>query len=235
MRAGGPGGAESLAVGGKASDWMYSDRGKPSGVFPGTAVAQPARTPNRRSERSAAACLAVCLLAAPGALGQPQATFVDPRSIAPFVPAPWHVVDRMLELAEVSARDVVFDLGAGDGRILLRAAKSYGAQAVGYEINEELVEEARMAIRAAGVEDRVRIVEADIFDAMLDSASVVTLFLVTSAQRRLKPKFESELRPGTRIVCYKWEIPGWNPVKTVTVPVSGSAQPIFIYEMGRQR
>ena len=92
---------------------------------------------------------------------------------------------------------------------------------------------ARSAIAAAGVSDQVEILERDIFEADLSSATVVTLFLVTSAYRRLTPKLLSELDPGTRIASYKWEIPGWNPSKTVTVPVSGSEQPIFVYEVGR--
>lgn len=184
--------------------------------------------------RSLLAGFAILFVVSPGAFAQEETALVDPRSIAPFVPAPWHVVDRMLELVELSESDVVFDLGAGDGRILLRAAKRYGARAVGYEINGDLVEDARMAIRAAGVEDRVEILQQDMFDAKLTPASVVTLFLVTAAHRQLKPKLEAELRSGTRVACYKWEIPGWNPVKTVTIPVSGVAQPIYIYELGRQ-
>ncbi len=195
---------------------------------------QTFRTSTRVAICSLAAGFAILLVVLPGASAQEETAIVDPRSIAPFVPAPWHVVDRMLELVDLSERDVVFDLGAGDGRILLRAAKRYGARAVGYEINGDLVEDARMAIRAAGVEDRVEILQQDMFDAKLAPASVVTLFLVTAAHRQLKPKLEAELRSGTRVACYKWEIPGWNPVNTVTVPVSGVAQPIYIYELGRQ-
>ena len=157
---------------------------------------------------------------------------VDQRSVAPFVPMPWHVVDRIIEVAEVSEEDVVYDLGSGDGRILLRAAKSRGAHGVGYEIDPALVEEARSAISAAGVQDKVEVREGDFFDADLSPATVVTLFLITSAQRQLRPKLLEELRPGTRVACYMWEIPGWNPSKTVTVPVSGAAHPIYVYQVG---
>ena len=185
-------------------------------------------------------CFAICaaasaLLLSVGlpAPSQGQVPLVDPRSVAPYVPTPWHVVDRMLEEVDVTEEDVVFDLGSGDGRILMRAAKRLGARGVGYEINADLVEEARSAVEAAGVADQVEIRDRDIFDADLSSATVVTLFLVTSAHRRLRPKLLNELQPGTRIASYKWEIPGWNPSKTVTVPVSGSVQPIFVYEVGR--
>lgn len=173
------------------------------------------------------------LLAAASAPAQEAVPFVDPRSVAPYVPTPWHVVDRVLNEVRVTAADVVYDLGSGDGRFLVRAAKGRGARGVGYELNPGLVEEARSSVRAAGVSDRVEIRHGDIFDADLSPASVVTLFLVTSANRRLRPKLLAELRPGSRVACYKWGVPGWNPSKTVTVHVSGTEQPIFVYEIGR--
>ena len=184
------------------------------------------------ASRAAAAAFALLTMAAPVARSQLQVPLVDPRSVAPFVPTPWHVIDRMLLEAGVTEDDIVFDLGSGDGRILLRAAKDLGARGVGYEINPDLVEEARSAVDAAGVSEQVEIRKGDMFEADLSQATVVTLFLMPSAQRRLRPKLLAELRPGTRIACYKWEIPGWNPSKTVTVPVSGSEQPIFVYWVG---
>ena len=178
------------------------------------------------------ASVALAAVGASNAEAQGRAPLVDPRSVAPYVPTPWHVVDRMLDLVEVTEQDMVYDLGSGDGRILVRAAKAHGARGVGLEINRDLVVDARLAVGAANVEDRVKIIEQDIFEADLSPASVVTLFLMTSANRRLKPKLLEELRPGTRIACYKWEIPGWNPVKTATVEVSGAGQPIYMYEVG---
>ena len=199
-------------------------------------VWQASEQANRVSAFSAAravlAALALLLTVAPIVRSQVRVPLIDPRSVAPYVPTPWHVVERMLVEADVTEDDVVFDLGSGDGRILLRAAKDRGARGVGYEINPDLVEEARSAVTAAGVSDQVEIRQGDIFDADLSRATVVTLFLTTSAHRRLRPKLLQELRPGTRIACYKWEIPGWNPLKTVTVPVSGSQQPIFVYRVG---
>ncbi|MXY67429.1 MAG: class I SAM-dependent methyltransferase [Acidobacteriia bacterium] len=191
----------------------------------------------RRAALSAAAPLAVAgmalsFCASLGAQPRVRVPLVDQRSVAPYVPMPWHVVDRIMEVVEVSEDDVVYDLGSGDGRILLRAAKSRGARGVGYEIDPALVEEARSAISAAGVQDRVEVREGDFFDADLGPATVVTLFLITSAQRQLRPKLLEELRPGTRVACYMWEIPGWNPSKTVTVPVSGAAHPIYVYRVG---
>lgn len=172
----------------------------------------------------AAACTASAQLPVPA---------LDPRSVAPYVPTPWHVVDRMLEEAGVTHEDVVYDLGAGDGRILLRAAVHRGARGVGYELSADLVEDARAAFTAANVHERVQIHEKDIFEADVSSATVVTLTLLTSAHRRLRPKLLRELSPGTRIACYKWEIPGWNPSRTVTVSVRGMEQAIYVYEVGR--
>ncbi len=181
------------------------------------------------------AVLAVLLASGPTARGQPAAPLLDPRSVAPYVPTPWHVVDMMLEAARVSSNDTVYDLGSGDGRILVRAAKTHGARCVGFEIDRRLVEVAREAVAAAGVQDRVEIRQRDIFDADVGAATVVTLFLMTSANRELRPKLEEELKTGVRVVSYKWEIPGWNPSMTVTVPVSGTEHPIFVYTFGQHR
>ena len=197
------------------------------------AMALAMRVSAGRAIRAALVAFAMLFAVVSSALSQAQVPLVDPRSVAPYVPTPWHVVERMLEVVGVTEDDVVYDLGSGDGRILMRAAKDRGARGVGYEINPSLVEEARSAVTAAGVARRVEIRQGDIFEADLSQATVVTLFLMTSAHRRLRPKLLQELRPGTRIACYKWEIPGWNPSKTVTIPVSGSEQPIFVYEVGR--
>ncbi len=181
------------------------------------------------------AVLAALLASAPTAPAQPAAPLLDPRSVAPFVPTPWHVVDMMLDVAKVSMEDTVYDLGSGDGRILVRAAKAHGARGVGFEIDRRLVEEAREAVAAAGVQNRIEIRQRDIFDADLSAATVVTLFLMTSANRQLRPKLERELKAGARVVSYKWEIPGWNPSITVTVPVSGAEHPVFVYTFGQHR
>ncbi len=163
-----------------------------------------------------------------------QSNLVDPRSIAPNVPAPWEVVDRMLALADVSADDVVYDLGSGDGRILVRAAKNFGARAVGLEINHALVVESESAIQAAGVENLTEVREQNIFDADLRPATVVTVYVMSSSYEQLKPKLALELRPGTRLVSYGSTIPGWNAVKTETVLASGKERKIYLYLLGQQ-
>jgi len=135
-----------------------------------------------------------------------------------YVPTPQPVVDAMLELAKVKRSDVVYDLGSGDGRIVITAAKKYGASGVGFEIDPALVNQARANAAAAGVSNRVRFVTQDLFTADLSRASVVTLYLLQSINERLRPKLVRQLKPGTRIVSHVFNMgPEWPPEQTVTV------------------
>ena len=132
-----------------------------------------------------------------------------------FEPTPIAVADRMLELAGVNAGDVVYDLGSGDGRIVIRAAQKYGARGVGVEIQPGLVEAARKAAAEAGVADKVTFVQADLFAADISAATVVTLYLWPSVNERLEPRLRRELRPGTRIVSHAFGIGSWRPEASV--------------------
>src|SRR5204863_4380425 len=135
-----------------------------------------------------------------------------------YVPTPQPVVDAMLELARVKRTDVVYDLGSGDGRIVITAAKKYGASGVGIEIDPALVKQARANAAAAGVSSRVRFVTRDLFTADLSKASVVTLYLLQSINERLRPKLVRELKPGTRIVSHVFNMgPEWPPEQALTV------------------
>jgi precorrin-6B methylase 2 len=133
----------------------------------------------------------------------------------PYVPTPQGVVDDMLELAGVKPGDVLYDLGSGDGRIVITAAKRYGVHGVGIEINPEHIHEAEANARAAGVQHLTEFRQQDIFKAHLGDATVVTMFLLPSVNTRLKPKLLGELRPGTRIVSHAFEIEGWEPDRIV--------------------
>ncbi|MGB9741346.1 MAG: SAM-dependent methyltransferase [Candidatus Bathyarchaeia archaeon] len=133
--------------------------------------------------------------------------------IAPYVPSPPQVIRQMLILAELKPREVFFDLGAGDGRAVIMAAKDFGARAVGVELREDLVKKALSTVYEQGLQDRVTIVNGDIFSVDLTSADVVFLYLTTSANEKIKPKLETELRPGVRVVSHDYEIVGWKPVK----------------------
>ena len=133
--------------------------------------------------------------------------------IAPFVPSPAQVIEYMLKMADLKAGEVLFDLGAGDGRTVIMAAKSFGARAVGVELREDLAKKALSTIHDNGLADRVTIVNGDMFAVNLGSADVVFLYLTTSANEKIRPKLESELKSGVRVVSHDYEIVGWKPVK----------------------
>jgi ubiquinone/menaquinone biosynthesis C-methylase UbiE len=138
----------------------------------------------------------------------------------PFVPTPEKVVDGMLELAKVGPRDVVYDLGSGDGRIVITAAKKHGARGVGIDIDPQRIKEARDNARRAGVADRVEFREGDLFKADISEASVVTIYLLSGVNLQLRPKLLAELKPGTRIVSHAFDMGDWKPVATRKVGTS---------------
>jgi tRNA A58 N-methylase Trm61 len=119
----------------------------------------------------------------------------------------------MLTLAQLKPGEVLFDLGAGDGRAVIMAAKEFGARAVGVELREDLAKRALSSVYEEGLQDRVTIVNGDMFNVDLSSADVVFLYLTTSANEKIKPKLEAELRPGARVVSHDYEIVGWRPLK----------------------
>jgi len=133
--------------------------------------------------------------------------------IAPFVASPLPVVRHMLQLAQLKQDENYFDLGAGDGRTVIMAAKDFGAKATGIELREDLIEKARINIREQGLENRATIIQSDMFSIDLRTADVVYLYLTTSANEKVKPKLETELKQGARIVSHDYEIIGWKPLK----------------------
>jgi ribosomal protein L11 methylase PrmA len=134
-----------------------------------------------------------------------------------FVPTPEAVVDAMLEVAKVTRNDVVYDLGCGDGRIPVAAAQKYGARAVCIDIDPQRIKEAEERVRSANVEDRVKVMEADLFTTDISEATVVTLYLLPSLNQKLIPKLKAELAPGTRIVSHAFDMGDWKPEKELTV------------------
>jgi SAM-dependent methyltransferase len=143
-----------------------------------------------------------------------------------YVPTPQPVVDAMLELASVKASDVVYDLGSGDGRIVITAAKTFGARGVGIEIDPALVAKATENAQAAGVADRVRFITQNIFDTDVTEATVVTLYLLQSLNERLRPKLVRELKPGSRVVSHVFNMgPEWPPEKMLMV----GPNPLFLW------
>jgi SAM-dependent methyltransferase len=156
----------------------------------------------------------------------------DPPYISPYVPTPQEVVDRMLELAEVRKGDVVYDLGSGDGRIVITAARKYGVKAVGFEIDPSLVKTSRAAIKAAGLEHLVEIREEDIRNVDLSPASVLTLYLYPSANLRLRSAIMRQLKPGSRVVSHQFAMGSWKPDRTDQMTDStGLARTIYLWRI----
>ena len=136
----------------------------------------------------------------------------------PFVPTPLDVVDKMLELAEVKKGDLLYDLGSGDGRIVIRAAKKYGARGVGIEMDQVLLKKARQDAKAAGVGGLVEFRAEDALQTDLSRATVVTLYMLPWFNDKIKPNLKKYLKPGARIVAHDFGIEGWPPDQTVKLP-----------------
>jgi pimeloyl-ACP methyl ester carboxylesterase/precorrin-6B methylase 2 len=139
----------------------------------------------------------------------------QPYTDVPFVPTPANVVDAMLDLAGISPTDVLVDLGSGDGRIVIAAAKRFGIQATGVEIDPELVRQSETLARQQGLEGKARFVRADLFEYDLRQASVVMMYLTPGVNLRLRSKLLSELRPGTRVISHRFDMGSWVPTKTI--------------------
>jgi phospholipid N-methyltransferase len=135
------------------------------------------------------------------------------KDAGPYVPSPQSVVADMLKIAEVTASDFVIDLGSGDGRIVLTAAKVFGARGFGVEIKDELVKKSNEAARLEGLAERVKFVKQDLFKTDISQASVLTMYLLPDTVNLLKDKFLAELKPGTRIISHDYPLTGWIPEK----------------------
>ncbi|MCU0228617.1 MAG: class I SAM-dependent methyltransferase [Bryobacterales bacterium] len=157
------------------------------------------------------------------------------KSLAPYVSSPMNVVERMLELCEVGANKVVYDLGCGDGRILVSAAKTYKARAVGVELSPKWAQLATDKVVEAGVQHRVRVLQQDMLEADLAEADIVTLYLISEANTLLRPKLEKELRPGACVVSHDFEIKGWKPASVETIKVFQRPHMLYVYKVGVRR
>lgn len=152
------------------------------------------------------------------------------NKLAPYVASPVRVMDRMLELANMKPGETLYDLGCGDGRILIAAVEKYKVKAVGVEISPKLVAKARAAIEKAGVQDRARVIQGDVLNIDPDGADVVYLYLSTRLNEQLRPRLEAHLRPGARVVSHDYPVPGWKPTK-VEETEGSQRHMIFLYAM----
>jgi methyltransferase family protein len=144
---------------------------------------------------------------------------LDKDPDVPYVPTHERIVSEMLKIAKVGKNDVLYDLGSGDGRIVITAAKKFGTRGVGVDIDPARVKEARENAAKAGVADRVKFLQQDLFETDIREATVVTLYLLPEVNLRLRPKLLSDLKPGTRVVSHNYDMGDWTPLKTLQVRV----------------
>lgn len=156
---------------------------------------------------------------------------VEPNSLAPFVASPQPVVERMLEVASVKPGDVVYDLGCGDGRILITAVQRFHAKAVGVELNEHHANTASEKIRQLNLQNHAQVIKGNLMDVNIGNADVVTLYLMTLANDKLRPKLEHELKPGTRVVSLNYQVRGWKPLKVEETEAYHRSYKIYLYEV----
>jgi trans-aconitate methyltransferase len=171
---------------------------------------------NRTLVGVALALIAALAVASTGA--QPLKP-LDKEPEVPYVPTHERIVAEMLKVAKVGKSDVLYDLGSGDGRIVITAAKKFGTRGVGVDVDPVRVKEARENAAKAGVADRVKFLQQDLFETDIREATVVTLYLLPEVNLRLRPKLLSELKPGTRVVSHNYDMGDWTPLKTLQVRV----------------
>lgn len=169
-----------------------------------------------------------------GVAAPPLSAQIDRNNLAPWVGSPQSVVERMLEAASLKPGETVFDLGCGDGRILITAAKKFRAKAVGVELSEKLVRQANDAIQQNAVQQMASVVHANLLDVDLSSADVVTLYLLTESNSKLRPNLERYLKPGARVVSHDFEIRGWKPVRVEEVNAHRRNHRIYVYQVGKR-
>lgn len=155
--------------------------------------------------------------------------------LAPFYPTPMVVVDKMLEMAEITSDDVVYDLGCGDGRIVIAAASQFGARGIGVEYDTEVAKRAINNVRKSGVEDLVQIVVGDAMKVDVTPASVVMLYLLPESNVKLRPILETALKSGSRVISHDWDMEGWT-AKQITRMDDGTGRihTLYMWVMGEQ-
>jgi predicted RNA methylase len=177
---------------------------------------------------------AIALLLASTAIPGAAQKFGAAENLAPYIPTPESIVDRMLDAAHIKAGEVVYDLGSGDGRVVIAAVQKYGAKAVGVEIRPDLCRQAQARIKSLGLEDRVTMVEGSALRVDLSPADVVTMYFLTTSNERMKPNLE-RMKPGSRVISNEFPIKGWKPVEVVHVKTGSMDHSIYVYQIGHTR
>ncbi len=174
-------------------------------------------------------CLSALVLFAFSALA-PAQQFKNPNNLGPDMPTPQPVVDGMLQAAQVKAGETVYDLGCGDGRILITAVQKFNAKGVGIEMDRDIYQKTVGRVKSLGMEDRIRIIHGNALHTDLTPADVVTFYFLTGSNDRLKPVL-AKLHPGARIVSHDFEVPGWKADHVSTVRTMGTTHTIYLYQV----
>ena len=176
--------------------------------------------------------MAVFLMCGQAGFGWQSSVDDFKNNLAPYVNSPEHAVEKMLDMANLKRGETLYDLGCGDGRILIAAAEKYRVKAVGIEISDHLAKRATENVKKAGLQERVKVVHGNFMQTNLKEADVVTLYLATAANESLRPNLERYLRPNTRVVSYDYPIPGWRAINTSeTEGLHGATHTIYLYEV----
>jgi ubiquinone/menaquinone biosynthesis C-methylase UbiE len=153
------------------------------------------------------------------------------QNLAPFISSPQPIVDRMLDMATIKPGEIIFDLGCGDGRVLITAAQRYGAKGVGVELSQKLVHMTNERVKQLKLEHAVEVQHGSLLDMDLRPADVVILYLDTGANDMLKPKLEKQLKSGARVISHDFEVRGWKPAKVEKMKAYNRTHTIFLYMM----
>ena len=161
--------------------------------------------------------------------------FKNPDTLGPNVPTPPAVIEHMLTAAHLKPGEMVYDLGCGEGRVVIMAAQKFQARAVGIELSHDLFEQTQARVKQLGLESLVTIVHGNALHYDLSPADVVTLYFMTSSNDRLRPVFEQSLKAGARVVSHDYEIRGWKPAVKESVTVNRRVHTIYVYDIGRRK
>lgn len=171
----------------------------------------------------------------PAGLWAQQGSQSPIRRLAPFVATPQNVVEKMLEAANLKPGETVYDLGSGDGRVLITAAQRFGAKAIGIEMSPKEVKTSTERVKQLKLEDRIKVIEGDALKADLSGADVVTMYFLTTSNEELRPSLEQRLKPGARVVSHDYPVRGWVPARVEKVEAHKRVHHLYVYDIPPQK
>jgi precorrin-6B methylase 2 len=190
-------------------------------------------SPLRRAVPACAFLLFLPSASAQGVFAQEKAR--NTNSLAPYVTSPQQIVDKMLEAVELKPGETLYDLGSGDGRVLITAVQKFSAKAVGVELDEKLVKSTSEKIEKLGLSNRAKVIHGNMLEVDISPADVVVIYLTTESNDIVRPALERQLRPGTRVISHDFQVRGWKPVKVESAQVHNRSHQIYIYQIAKKK